>query len=124
MTARELDVARTFLDVLKAAAQSGDRTALYPLLAEDVEWSTPQRDVHGLGTAQDDLKWIKPPDNLDVEFDEPELSDLGGGHVVSDIHEVYRMKGTGEFAYACDRRIELTIRDGKVARYEMRIVGR
>jgi hypothetical protein len=33
------------------------------------------------------------------------------------------MKGTGDFAYARDRRVELTIRDGVIARYEMRVVG-
>ena len=123
MTEPDVDVARTFLDVLRTAAQTGDRSALYPLLADDVEWLTPQRDVEGIEAAQQELTWIKPPDTLELEFDEPNLSDLGGGHVVSDVHEVYRVKGTGEFAYARDRRIDLTIRDGKVARYEMRIVG-
>ena len=62
-------------------------------------------------------------DNLDVELDEPELTDLGGGRIVSDVHETYRVKDTGDYAYACDRRIDLTIRDGKIARYEMRVVG-
>jgi hypothetical protein len=28
--------------------------------------------------------WVKPPDSLDVEFDEVEVSDLGGCRVVSD----------------------------------------
>ena len=32
------------------------------------------------------------------------------------------MKGTGDFAYASERQIDLTIRDGKVTRYEMRVV--
>ena len=123
MSAEDLELAREFLDVLAAAARTGDRTALYSLLAQDVEWLTPKRDVHGLDAASDELTWIKPPDNLDLEFKEPELNDLGGGRVVSDVLEVYRVKGTGEFAYARDRRIELEIRDGKIARYEMRIVG-
>jgi hypothetical protein len=30
------------------------------------------------------------------------------------------MKETGDFAYARDRRVELTIRGEKIARYEMR----
>jgi hypothetical protein len=30
---------------------------------------------------------------------------------------------TGEVTHSRERQIELTIRDGKVARYEMRIVG-
>jgi ketosteroid isomerase-like protein len=123
VSAEDLELAREFLDVLATAARTGDRTALYSFLAEDVEWLTPTRGVHGVEAARDELTWIKPPDNLDLEFNEPELNDLGGGRVVSDVLEVYRVKGTGEFAYARDRRIELTIRDGKVAHYEMRIVG-
>jgi len=123
MSAEDLELAREFLDVLATAARTGDRTVLYSLLAHDVEWLTPGRDVHGLQAAQEELTWIKPSENLDLEFDEPELDDLGGGRVVSDVQEVYRMKGTGEFAYVRDRRIELTIRDGKITRYEMRIVG-
>jgi hypothetical protein len=123
MSAEDLELARAFLDVLATAAKTGDRTALYSLLAHDVEWLTPQRDVHGLDAARKELTWVAPPDNLDLQFNEPELNDLGGGRVVSDVLEVYRMKETGEFAYARDRRIELTIRDGKVARYEMWIVG-
>ena len=123
MTGDDVDVARAFLEVLRAARQTGDRSALFPFLAEDVKWLTPQRDVRGVEAARDQLTWIKPPGNLDVEYGDPKFSDLGDGYVVSDIHEVYRTKGTGEVAYARDRRIELTIRNGKIARYEMRIVG-
>ena len=123
MSAEDLEFAREFLDVLAATAKTGDRTALYSLLAHDVEWLTPQRDVHGLDAAREQLTWVTPPENLDLEFNEPELNDLGGGRVVSDVLEVYRMKETGEFAYARDRRIELMIRDGKIARYQMWIVG-
>jgi hypothetical protein len=39
------------------------------------------------------------------------------------VHEIYRWKETGEVSYERDRRIELMIRDGKISRYEMRIVG-
>jgi ketosteroid isomerase-like protein len=123
VSAGDLELARQFLDVLATAARTGDRDALYSLLAADVEWVTPKRDLRGVDDARDELTWIRPPDNLDVEFDEPSLTDLGDGHIVSDVHETYRVKGTGDYAYACDRRIELTIRDGKIARYEMRVVG-
>jgi hypothetical protein len=33
------------------------------------------------------------------------------------------MKRSGDFAYQRARRIEITIRDGKVSRYEMKVVG-
>ena len=123
MSADDLDVARQFLQALAAAARTGDRDAMYPLLAPEVEWVTPKRELHGIDEIRDQLTWVSPPDNLDVEFGEPELSDLGGGRIVSNVHEIYRLKGTGDFAYARDRRIELTIRDRQIARYEMRVVG-
>ena len=119
----DLDLARQFLDALAAAAKTGDRTVLYPLLSPDIQWETPQRELHGMDEMRDQLTWLSPPDKLDIAFDEPELTDHGGGRIVSDIHEVYRVKGSGDFAYARDRRIDLTIRDGKIARYEMRVVG-
>jgi len=42
---------------------------------------------------------------------------------ICDVHEIYRWKETGEVSYERERRIELMIRDGKISRYEMRIVG-
>jgi hypothetical protein len=39
------------------------------------------------------------------------------------VRETYRMKETGDFAYARERRIELTIREGMITRYEMRFAG-
>ena len=123
MSAGDLELARQFLDVLAEAARTGDRDSLYELLDPDVEWLMPRRDVHGLEQARAQLTWIRPPDHLDVEFGEPELTHVGDGRVVCDVHETYRLKETGDYAYARDRRIDLTLRDGKVARYEMTVVG-
>ena len=47
----------------------------------------------------------------------------GDGRVACEVHEVYRPKESGEVAYERDLSIELTVREGKVNRYEMRIVG-
>jgi ketosteroid isomerase-like protein len=124
MSSEDLALAKQFLDALSAAAQTGDRGAVYPFLAPDVEWVTPKRDVHGIDEAREQLTWIRPPDNLDVEFSEPELADHGEGRITADVHETYRVKGTGDFAYARDRWIDLTVSDGKIARYEMREVAR
>ena len=60
---------------------------------------------------------------FDFEFGEGDWIDEGDGHVVCDVHQMYRLKGVEEPAYERDRRIELTIRAGQVARYEVRIVG-
>ena len=122
MSTDDLACARQFLDVLAEAARTGDRARIYELLTADVEWVTPKRDVRGIDAARDELTWIRPPDNLDIEFDEPDLSDLGDGRIVSDVHETYRLKGTGELGYTRDRRIDLTIRAGKIARYEMQVI--
>ena len=123
MSAGDLDIARQFLAALAAAARTGERNGLYPLLAPDVEWVTPKRDLAGIDEVHDQLTWISPHENLDLEFEQTELTDLGDGRVVSAVHEVYRMKGTGDFAFARDRLIELTIRDHMIARYELRDVG-
>ena len=123
MSADDLTLAGQFLSVLAAVANTGDRERLYPFLATDVEWLTPRRDLSGIDEVREELTWITAPENLDLDFEVRQMSDLGGGRVVTDVHELYRAKGTGEVAHTRDRRIELTIRDGKVSRYEMRIVG-
>jgi ketosteroid isomerase-like protein len=119
----DLEVARQLLEALARAAKTGDREALYPLIANDVVWSTPLRDLASLEDVRENLSWVSPPDNLDVDFDELELADLGDGRVLAEVRETYRLLGTGQTAYTRRRRIELTIRDGKVARYEMRLAG-
>jgi ketosteroid isomerase-like protein len=123
VSADDLKIAKEFLQTLAAAAKTGERDALYPFLAPEVAWLTPQTDLHGLDEVRDRLTWLTPKHRLDIEFEETGVTDLGEGRVVSDVDEIYSVKESGEFAYARDRRIELTIREGKIARYEMRIVG-
>ena len=123
MPAEDMEVAGQFLAALEAAAQSGDREAVYPLLAPDVEWVTPKRILRGIDEIREELTWGSPPHKLDLEFEAGDWRDLGDGRVACDVHQVYRWKETGEVSYERDRRIEVTIRDGKISRYEMRIVG-
>jgi len=123
MSATDLALAREFLDALAVAAMTGESDAVYPLLAPDVEWLTPQVSLSSVGEVREQLRWLTPREHLEIEFEEPELADLGSGRIVTDVHEIYRMRATGEFAYARDRRIELTVRAGKIARYELRFVG-
>ena len=47
MRAEDVEVAGQFLAALEAAASSGDREAVYPLLAPDVEWVTPRTNATG-----------------------------------------------------------------------------
>jgi ketosteroid isomerase-like protein len=123
VSAEDLVVAKEFLDAFAEAAKTGRHDGIFPLLASDVHWLTPKRELVGIDEVNDQLSWVRPPDHLDVDFDEPRLADLGGGRIVSEVHEIYRVSETGEYAYARDRRIELTIRDGKIAQYEMQVVG-
>ena len=117
------DIATAFLTALESAAKTGDRDPLYPFLAADVEWVTPQRDLVGLDEVRRELTWVGPPEKLALEFERGELVELGEGRVASEVRQVYTLKATGEFAYTRLRRVELTVRDGKVSRYEMRSVG-
>ena len=123
MSADDLEVARAFLDAVERAAATGDREPVYPLLAPDVAWVMPKRELSGIDALREQLTWGAPPEHLDLEFTTGEMADLDDGRIVADVQEVYRMKGTGDFAYARKLRIELTIRDGKIARYEKRDVG-
>jgi hypothetical protein len=117
------EIATDFLTALEAAAKTGERDSVYPFLAAGVEWVTPQRNLVGLDEVRRELTWGNPPDKLDLEFERGEWVHLGEDRVASDVRQVYTLKATGEFAYTRRRRVELTVRDGKVSRYEMRSVG-
>jgi hypothetical protein len=123
MDADDLEIATQFRIALEAAAKSGDREALYPFLAADVEWVTAKRTLHGIDEVREELIWGSPDENFDLEFEEGEWVELDDGRFVLDVHEVYKVKATGDFAYERRRQIELTIRDSEISRYEMRIVG-
>jgi hypothetical protein len=123
MSADDLEAARRFLAALATVANTGERQLLYPFLAADVEWVTPQRALAGIDEVREELTWITEPENLELEFEVTDVRDLGGGRIVTDVHELYRFKRTGDVAHARERQIELTIRGGTISRYEMRIVG-
>jgi ketosteroid isomerase-like protein len=123
MAAQDVEIASRFLSAVGAAVQSGDREPVVPLVAQDVEWITPERTFNGIDDVREHLIWGFPPRHRDVEFEVGETADLGEGRVRADVLQVYRWKETGEFAHERRRRIDLTIRDGKISRYEMRIVG-
>jgi ketosteroid isomerase-like protein len=121
MGAEDLAVARQFFDTLAAAAKSGDLQAVYPLLDPDVHWMTPQRDLRGVAEVATLFSWFSPDEvRHEVDFEIEEPTDLGGGKIATNFQEIYRTQQTGEFAYSRDRRIVLTICEGKIASYEMR----
>jgi ketosteroid isomerase-like protein len=119
----DLEIASQFRAVLEVAAKSGDREALYPLLAPDIEWVMPVRTLQGISQVREQMIWGAPPEHLDQEFQMGDWIVLGAGQVACDVHQTYRTKKTGEFAYERDLRIELSIQGSKITRYEMRIVN-
>jgi ketosteroid isomerase-like protein len=123
MAAADVDVAERFRVALEAAVRTGDREAVYELLAPDVTWVTPQRTLRGLDEMRQDWSWGSSPETFDYEFGEGVWVDQGDDRVACEVEEVYRMKNTGEFAYRRVVRVELTIRDGKIDRYELRVVA-
>jgi ketosteroid isomerase-like protein len=124
MSADDLAVVEQFLAALAAAAKSGDRNALFPLLAPDVDWLTPQRRLRGIAEVRDQATWplLSLREGVEVDLEET-TTDLGGGRTVSDVHEVYRVKSTGDVEYARDHRIDVTIREGRIAKFELRFAG-
>jgi ketosteroid isomerase-like protein len=123
MALADLETASKFRTAVEVALQTGEREAVYALLSSDIEWITPQRTLQGIDGIKDELTWGTPSETLDVEFEEGDWVEQGDGRVGCEVHEVYRLKGSGEVAYERDRSIELTVSEGKVSRYEMRIVG-
>ena len=123
MTAEELEVAERFRTALETAVQTADREAVFKLLDPDVEWITPQRTLHGIDEMRADWTWGSSPETFEYAFEEGDWVDHGDGRLSCDARQVYRMKETGDFAYERDLRVQLTIRNGKVSRYEMKRIG-
>ena len=123
MSTDELEVGGRFLEALGTAREIGDHEPLYPFLAPDIEGEMPQLVLPGIDEVRDGLTWVKPPESLDFEFRRGDLQDLGKGRMIVDVHETYRVAATEEFAYARERRIQLTVRERQIVRYEMRVVG-
>jgi hypothetical protein len=119
----DLELAHRFRSALEGAAKTGDWSAVYPYLAADVEWVTPKRTLTGIDEVEHDVIWGTPPEHLDLEFQAGEWIDLGEGRTCLDVLQIYRVKGSGDFAYQRELRVEITIREGKIGRYEIRTIG-
>jgi ketosteroid isomerase-like protein len=120
MGADDIAVAERFRSAVVAAFASGDRELVYALFAEDIEYTTPHRTLRGLSEIREKLKWGGELENLDVEREEGRWRDLGDGNVASETRIVQRWKETKEVAATMIIHEQLTVRDGKIARYERR----
>ncbi len=123
MASENVEVAERFRVALEAAVRTGDRDAVFALLAPNVEWITPQRTLHGIDEMRENWNWGSSPESFDYAFEEGEWVDAGDGQLSCDVRQVYRLKQSGDVAYERTRRVRLTIRDGKIGRYEIKIVG-
>jgi ketosteroid isomerase-like protein len=123
MTSDDLVIAGRFRAALETAVRTGDHEPVLELLAPDIEWVTPQRTLRGIDEIRTWRVWGSSGESFDFEFGEGEWVDHGDGRVTCDVHQVYRVRESGDFAYERERRIELTIRDGMISRYEVRSVG-
>jgi hypothetical protein len=123
MSASDLDTAQQFRLVAEGALRTGDFAPLIPLLTADVECITPQHSVTGVDAMIEELGRARPPETFDVEFESGDWKELGKGRYSCELRLYFRSKVADDLSYSRDRSFELTIRDGKVARYDLRIAG-
>jgi ketosteroid isomerase-like protein len=123
MSTSELDTARQFQSTAEDALRTGDFEPLVALLAPDVECVTPQHSLQGAEAMIEELSRARPPETLELEFEQAEWKPLGNGRYACELRGLFRSKATGEVSYSRDRSFELTISSGKVSRYEMRFAG-
>jgi ketosteroid isomerase-like protein len=115
-------------------AANFDRQAVEAVLAEDVEWVVPKgggvTTLRGIDAV---LEWYEsggiadegPPEDLgsvDVTEERGELQDFGEDQVGSVNRLIYTSKESGEVAGVQTARLVYTVRDGKIARYELQNV--
>jgi SnoaL-like domain len=115
----DTETAERFVAAVEVAFKSGDRDSVYAFFADDIEYTTPHRTLRGLSEVREKLKWGSPEkENLDIEVEDGEWQDLGGGRVVRESRMVQRWKETGEVAAIMRVNLDLWIRDGEIARLE------
>lgn len=114
-----MEIAKRFEATLDMAFETGDRELVYAFFADDIEYTTPHRTLRGLSEIREKLEWdSREKENLDVELEQGEWQDVGGGHVVSESRMVQRWKETGEVAATMRINVDPRIRDGRITRYE------
>jgi ketosteroid isomerase-like protein len=115
-------------------AANFEREAVEDVLSPDVEWVVPQAggnttlrgidavlDWYAGGGAADQgaAEERGAAETFDVAEERGELEDFGEGRVGSLNRLIYTQKETGEVAEVKSARLVYTVRDGKIARYEL-----
>jgi ketosteroid isomerase-like protein len=120
MSASDLDTAQQFQSAVEGAFRTGDFGPVAAFLAPDVECVTPQHSLSGPEAMIEELSRARPAGRVDVELESGDWKQRGDGRYSRQITALFKSQETGELSYSRDRSFELTIRDGKVSRYEMR----
>ena len=96
--------------------------AVCALLCDDAEYVTDRRTLRGLAEIREKLgeRSGETLENLERDFSSGEWEHADGA-VVGRSRVVLRWKETGEVATSTDVIETVTVRDGKVARYERRV---
>jgi len=123
MSDPDLDTAQHFQSAAEAAVRSGDFERVVAFLAPDVECVTPQHSVQGVEAVTEELRRARPTERFDVEFETGDWRLLGNGRYSCELRALYRSKVSDGLSYSRDRSFEVTIRGGRVSRYEMRLAG-
>jgi ketosteroid isomerase-like protein len=106
-------------------AANFERQAVVDVLADDVEWVVPEGDdVTTLRGVDAVLAWyagggVVEDDALEVSEERGELEDLGDGRVGALNRLTYTSKESGEVVQVKTGRLVYTVRNGKIARYEL-----
>jgi hypothetical protein len=120
MSSADLDIAQEFRSALEAALDTGDFGVVVALLAPDVECVMPQHVLNGVDAFTEELSRVRPSGRFGIDFEDGDWNDRGGGRFSCEVRALYRSKVSDDLSYSRDRSFELTIRDGKVSRFEMR----
>ena len=123
MPAEDLATAHQFQSAAEEALRTGDFEPVVALLAPDVECVTPVHSRHGVEAFTEELSRANPAESLYVELEGDDWKALGDGRFSCELRAHYRSRATDEVSYSRDRSFELTIRDGKISRFEMRFAG-
>ena len=117
MTEGDLELARQLGDAMEVGLD-----AVCALLCDDAEYVTDRRTLRGLAEIREKLgeRSGETLENLDREFSSGEW-ERSDGVVVCRSRVVLRWKETGEVATASDVYETVTVRDGKISRYERRV---
>src|SRR5262245_42356181 len=63
--AADAEIAERFRLALEEAVRTDELHGVYSLLADDVEWVTPQRTFRGLDNVKWELRWVSAPPTFD-----------------------------------------------------------